>query len=62
VESLSHGEFIRSFVVIGEKGNSCEFFEEKYNPCDIFKHWKGVDYIKAIRGPSEWAFNKHPEK
>ncbi len=62
VESLSHGEFIRSFVVIGQKGNTCEFFEEKYNPSDIFKNWKAVDYVKAEKGPSEWAYNKHPEK
>ena len=43
VESLSKQSFIRSFSLIGEKGNSCEFFQEKYNPTDIFQHWQVID-------------------
>jgi hypothetical protein len=71
VQSLLKKEFIRSFTFIGsngktkgggDTGNSCEFFKEVYNPVNIFQNWKVVDYVNAESGPSEWSFNKHPEK
>lgn len=60
--SAEKGEYMRSFSFVGKKGNACAYFREGYNPADIFSNYYRMDYMRSVNGPSEWSFNKNPEK
>jgi len=53
---------MRSFSFVGKPGNTCPYFRENYNPADLFENYYNLDSSKNAKGPSEWSFNKHPEK
>lgn len=62
LNSVDKGEYMRSFSFGGKPGNTCAYFRENYNPADIFENYYNFDYKYNTKGPSEWSFNKHPEK
>lgn len=62
LNSVDKGEYMRSFSFSGKPGNTCAYFRENYNPADIFENYYNFDYKFNTKGPSEWSFNKHPEK
>lgn len=62
VKSQKRGNYLRSFRIIGDQSNACNFFKETYSPSNIFHNWKVIDSKTSIFGPSEWTFNTNPTK
>lgn len=60
IKSQRRGTYLRSFRIIGDQSNTCNYFKETYSPSNIFHNWKVADGRGAILGPSEWTFNTNP--
>lgn len=60
IKSQRRGNYLRSFRIIGDQANSCNYFKETYNPSNLFHNWRISDGRGAILGPSEWTFNTNP--
>lgn len=54
ITSEKRGDYIRSYRIIGDKSNTCKYFQENYNPSNIFSNWKSIDAKGSRNGPSEW--------
>lgn len=59
IQSEKRANYVRSMKMIGS-GNACKNFAEKYDPPNIFEHWKMFDAKGALFGPSDWSFFAHP--
>ena len=62
IKSQRRGTYLRSFRILGDQANTCNYFQENYNPSNIFHNWKVIDGRGAILGPSDWTFNTNPSK
>ena len=60
IKSQRRGTYLRSFRIIGDQANTCNYFKENYSPSNIFHNWRVSDGRGAILGPSEWTFNTNP--
>jgi len=43
INSVKRDNHIRSFSLVGDKSLTCEYFDETYNPANIYMHWKMED-------------------
>jgi hypothetical protein len=46
----------RSFKVLGDIKDACNFFEEKYLQTNVFENYEHFDAENGSAGPSDWTF------
>jgi len=60
IQSLTKGEYIRSFQVLGGPEANENFIKEEYKNTDITALWQRIDTPGAEFSPSFWEYNINP--